>query len=145
MKNFIYENSTKVYFGQGCVREFLTSLVKDYDTVMMAYGQGSVKRNGIYDEILNILMKAGKNVVEFSGIMPNPTYSKVMEGAGWPGAAVYSLSSELEAVQSWTAVRRFLLRLAVKKSRGRITGSEKALLIFPHSRRRDRHTGRNRK
>ena len=52
MNNFIYENSTKVYFGQGCVREFLTSLVKDYDTVMMAYGQGSVKRNGIYDEIL---------------------------------------------------------------------------------------------
>lgn len=81
MNNFIYENSTKVYFGQGCVREFLTSLVKDYDTVMMAYGQGSVKRNGIYDEILNILMKAGKNVVEFFGIMPNPTYSKVMEGA----------------------------------------------------------------
>ena len=81
MNNFIYENSTKVYFGQGCVREFLTSLVKDYDTVMMAYGQGSVKRNGIYDEILNTLMKAGKNVVEFSGIMPNPTYSKVMEGA----------------------------------------------------------------
>lgn len=81
MKNFIYENSTKVYFGQGCVREFLTSLVKDYDTVMMAYGQGSVKRNGIYDEILNILMKAGKNVVGFSGIMPNLTYSKVMEGA----------------------------------------------------------------
>ena len=81
MNNFIYENRTKVYFGQGCVKEFLTCLLRDYDTVMMAYGQGSVKRNGIYDEILNILMKEGKNVVEFSGIMPNPTYEKVLEGA----------------------------------------------------------------
>ena len=81
MNNFIYENKTKVFFGQGCVKEFLTSLVKDFDTVMMAYGQGSVKRNGIYDEILNILINSGKNVVEFSGIMPNPTYEKVLEGA----------------------------------------------------------------
>lgn len=80
MNNFIYENKTKVYFGQGCVTEFLTCLVKDCDTVMMAYGQGSVKRNGIYDEVLSILMKAGKNIVEFPGIMPNPTYGKVMEG-----------------------------------------------------------------
>lgn len=80
MNNFIYENKTKVYFGQGCVKEFLTCLVKDCDTVMMVYGQGSVKRNGIYDEVLNILMKAGKNIVEFPGIMPNPTYGKVMEG-----------------------------------------------------------------
>ena len=80
MNNFIYENNTKVFFGQGCVKEFLTSLIKNYDTVMMVYGQGSVKRNGIYDEILSILMKEGKNVVEFSGIMPNPTYEKVLEG-----------------------------------------------------------------
>ena len=65
MNNFIYENKTKVYFGRGCVKE---------------YGQGSVKRNGIYDEVLNILMKAGKDVVEFPGIMPNPTYQKVLEG-----------------------------------------------------------------
>lgn len=81
MNNFIYENKTKVFFGQGCVREFLACLVQKYDTVMMAYGQGSVKKNGIYDEILNILMREGKQVVEFSGIKPNPTYSKVMEGA----------------------------------------------------------------
>lgn len=81
MNNFIYENRTKVYFGRGCVKEFLSCLVRDCDTVMMAYGQGSVKKNGIYDEILNILMKEGKNVVEFPEIMPNPTIQKVMEGA----------------------------------------------------------------
>ena len=81
MNNFIYENKTKVYFGRGCVREFLTCLVKDCDTIMMAYGQGSVKQNGIYDEVLGILMKNGKKIVEFPDIMPNPTYKKVLEGA----------------------------------------------------------------
>lgn len=81
MNNFIYENKTKVYFGRGCVKEFLACKIQNYDTVMMAYGQGSVKRNGIYDEVLNILMREGKKVVEFSGIMPNPTYKKVLEGA----------------------------------------------------------------
>ena len=80
MNNFIYENKTKVFFGRGCVREFLACLVKDFDTVLLAYGQGSVKKNGIYDEVLNILMREGKNVVEFPGIMPNPTYQKVLEG-----------------------------------------------------------------
>lgn len=80
MNNFIYENKTKVYFGQGCVKEFLSGLLKNYDTVMMAYGQGAIKKNGIYDEILGLLMKAGKRIVEFSGIRPNPTYEKVLEG-----------------------------------------------------------------
>lgn len=80
MNNFIYENTTKVYFGQGCVHEFLASLLNGYDHILLAYGQGSVKQNGIYDEVLNILMTAGKQVTEFPGIMPNPTYEKVQEG-----------------------------------------------------------------
>ena len=48
---------------------------------MLAYGGGSIKRNGVYDEVTEILADAGKTVVEFSGIMPNPTYAKVQEGA----------------------------------------------------------------
>lgn len=48
---------------------------------MLAYGGGSIKKNGVYDEILAVLQAAGKNVVEFSGIMSNPTYAKVLEGA----------------------------------------------------------------
>lgn len=80
MNNFIYENSTKVYFGQGCVKEFLSSLTRDSRNILLACGISSAKKNGIYDEILNILMAAGKNVVDFSGIMPNPTYGKVLEG-----------------------------------------------------------------
>lgn len=82
MNNFIFENSTKVFFGRGCVKEYLPCLTKDYgDTVMLAYGGGSIKRNGIYDEVTGILKAAGKNIVEFVGIMANPTYEKVLEGA----------------------------------------------------------------
>ena len=81
MNNFIFQNSTKVYFGQGCVKEYLACLTRQADTILLAYGGGSIKRNGVYDEIMDIFYKAGKQVVEFSGIMANPTYAKVQEGA----------------------------------------------------------------
>lgn len=82
MNNLIFENATKAYFGKGCVKEYLACLAKGYgDTVMLCYGGGSVKKNGVYDEVMGILRAAGKTVVEFPGIMPNPTYAKVLEGA----------------------------------------------------------------
>ena len=82
MNNFVFENKTKVYFGKNVVKEHLGGLLSNYgETVMLAYGGGSVKRNGVYDEVVNILNAAGKRVVEFSGIMSNPTYAKVQEGA----------------------------------------------------------------
>ena len=82
MNNFLFENKTKVYFGKGGVKEYLGCLLKHYgDTVMLAYGGGSIKHNGVYDEIVGILNAEGKRIVEFSGIMPNPTYAKVQEGA----------------------------------------------------------------
>lgn len=82
MNHFIYENKTKVFFGKGGVKEYLRSLLDKYSgTVMLAYGGGSIKKNGIYDEITSILSASGKEFVEFSEIMPNPTYAKVQEGA----------------------------------------------------------------
>ncbi|MCI8825585.1 MAG: iron-containing alcohol dehydrogenase [Lachnospiraceae bacterium] len=82
MNNFIYENATRVYFGKGGVKEYLASILKSYgDTVMLAYGGGSIKKNGIYNEIMSILQASEKTVIEFSGIMSNPTYAKVQEGA----------------------------------------------------------------
>ena len=82
MNNFIFENKTKVYFGKGGVKEYLGCLLKKYGpTVMLAYGGGSIKKNGVYDEVMGILNAQGKKVIEFSGIMPNPTYKKVQEGA----------------------------------------------------------------
>lgn len=81
MNNFIFQNGTKVYFGKGCVKEYLACLTRKADTILLAYGGGSIKRNGVYAEITGILKEAGKTIVEFSGIMSNPTYAKVQEGA----------------------------------------------------------------
>lgn len=82
MNNFIFENATKAYFGKGCVKEYLACEVKKYgNNVMIAYGGGSIKKNGIYDEVIGILTDEGKNVIEFTGIMANPTYEKVLAGA----------------------------------------------------------------
>ena len=82
MNNFFFENKTRVYFGKGGVKEHLGGLLRNYgETVMLAYGGGSIKRSGVYDEIMGILHAAGKRVVEFDGIMPNPTYAKVQVGA----------------------------------------------------------------
>ncbi len=82
MDQFIFSYPTKVYFGEGSAAKALQQeLPKVGKTVMLAYGGGSVKRNGIYDEMKELLLQAGKEVVDFSGIMPNPTYAKVKEGA----------------------------------------------------------------
>ncbi len=82
MNNFIFQNKTKVYFGKDSVKEYLGDVLEQYgEVVMVAYGGGSIKRNGVYDEVMEILNQKKKRVVEFSGIMPNPTYAKVQEGA----------------------------------------------------------------
>ena len=82
MQKFVYEYATKVYFGEGAAKEHLAEAVSGYGAnVMLAYGGGSVKKNGIYDEVKTILEDAGKKVVDFNGIMSNPTYAKVQEGA----------------------------------------------------------------
>ena len=61
MNNFIFENSSKVYFGEGCVKEYLSNILSAYgDTVMLCYGGGSIKKNGIYDEVITILKKENK-------------------------------------------------------------------------------------
>ncbi|MBR1383634.1 MAG: iron-containing alcohol dehydrogenase [Ruminococcus sp.] len=82
MNTFTYSYPVKVYFGEGAAKANLpVELAKYGSTVMLAYGGGSVKRVGIFDEIMQILTAAGKKVIEFGGIMSNPTYAKVQEGA----------------------------------------------------------------
>lgn len=82
MNIFTYSYPVKVYFGERAAEANLAGeLAKVGINVMLAYGGGSIKRNGIYDELMTILKDAGKNVVEFTGIMSNPTYDKVQEGS----------------------------------------------------------------
>ena len=82
MENFVFENPTKVFFGKGCVTEYLSGLAAPYQgSIMLAWGGGSIRRNGVYDEVCAALRATGRKIVEFSGIMSNPTYKKVLEGA----------------------------------------------------------------
>ncbi|MDO4285662.1 MAG: iron-containing alcohol dehydrogenase [Eubacteriales bacterium] len=82
MNTFTYEYPVKVYFGEGAARKSLgAELAKVGKTVMLAYGGGSIRQNGVYEELTGILKEAGKEIVEFTGIMSNPTYAKVQEGA----------------------------------------------------------------
>ena len=81
MKQFIYCYPTKVYFGDSAFEEMLKAEAEKMgEVVMLAYGGGSIKKTGLYDEITGALKKAGKRIVDFSGIMSNPTYAKVKEG-----------------------------------------------------------------
>lgn len=78
--NFSYCNPTKLYFGEDsldCLREELPKYGKN---VMLVYGGGSIKRNGIYDQVVKLLDESGKNVFEDPGVMPNPTVEKLYEG-----------------------------------------------------------------
>lgn len=82
MNKFTFSYPAKVYFGEGSARQaFDAELGKVGETVMLAFGGGSIKKNGIYDEMKALLEQAGKKVVDFHGIMSNPTYTKVQEGA----------------------------------------------------------------
>lgn len=82
MNNFTFQYPVKQYFGKGILGESLkTELPNMGETIMIAYGGGSLKRSGLYDRIRNILEESGKHVVDFGGIMPNPTYAKVKERA----------------------------------------------------------------
>ena len=81
MNAFTYSYPLTVYFGEKTAEKNLPAeLSKVGKNVMLAYGGGSVKKNGIYDELVEILNAAGKNIIEFTGIMSNPTYEKVKEG-----------------------------------------------------------------
>ena len=78
--NFSYHNPTKLYFGEESLN-YLKDEVKNYgQNVLFVYGGGSIKKNGLYDEIIAILKECGKNVAEVSGVMPNPTSDKLNEG-----------------------------------------------------------------
>lgn len=82
MNDFIYSYPVKVYFGKDAAKKAIAAeLGRVGKTVMLAYGGGSIKKTGVYEELKTLLLEAGKEIVDFSGIMPNPTYAKVQEGA----------------------------------------------------------------
>ena len=90
MDKFTFSYPTKVYFGEGKATEALRQELPNVGkTVIFAYGGGSVKQSGIYEELKSALTDGKKEIVDFSGIIPNPTYTKSTGrrevGPGVPG------------------------------------------------------------
>ena len=78
--SFTYCNPTKLYFGVDSLNALNAELPKYGENVVLIYGGGSIKKNGIYDSVMEILKQNNKNVAEISGVMPNPTLAKLYEG-----------------------------------------------------------------
>ena len=78
--DFTYYNPTRIHFGKDSLNNLKGELENFGETVLLMYGKNSIKKNGLYDEIIKILNESGKKVVELPGVMSNPTYDKVLEG-----------------------------------------------------------------
>ena len=78
--NFMYCNPTRLYFGEDSLNYLGGELANYGEKVLLAYGGGSIKKSGLYDQIVDILKKSGKEIFEVPGVMPNPIVEKLYEG-----------------------------------------------------------------
>ena len=78
--NFKYSNPTKLYFGEDSLNNLKEELAGYGKNVQLVYGGGSIKKNGIYDQVAAVLKECGKEIFEDGGVMPNPTVEKLAEG-----------------------------------------------------------------
>ena len=81
MNDFIFYNSTKVMFGRNQMEKLPGELLKCGKNVLMVYGGGSIKRNGLYEKLMKLMKDADINVVELAGVEPNPRHTTVNKGA----------------------------------------------------------------
>lgn len=79
--DFTYYNPTRIHFGRDAIGHLTEELIHYGKNVLLVYGKGSVKKSGLYDNVLAILKQADKNVTELSGIKSNPSYMQLLEGA----------------------------------------------------------------
>ncbi len=79
--DFTYYNPTRIHFGRDAIGHLAEELIHYGKNVLLVYGKGSVKKSGLYDNVLAILKQADKNVTELSGIKSNPSYTQLLEGA----------------------------------------------------------------
>lgn len=80
MDNFTYYNPTKLIFGKGQLEQLTEEVPKYGKKVLLVYGGGSIKRNGLYDQVLSLLAKIDAEVFELSGVEPNPRVSTARKG-----------------------------------------------------------------
>jgi hypothetical protein len=80
MQNFVFENTTRIIFGQGMIARIGNEVKRFGTRVLLVYGQGSIKKTGIYDQVLSSLKEAGLTVIEFPGVRSNPVLSHALKG-----------------------------------------------------------------
>jgi alcohol dehydrogenase YqhD (iron-dependent ADH family) len=80
MQNFIFENPTKIIFGQGQIKRIGQETARFGKKVLLVYGQGSVKKNGVYDQVMSSLSESQLSIVEFPGVRSNPVLSHAVQG-----------------------------------------------------------------
>ena len=78
--DFTYYNPTKIYFGKDAMSNLPQELNNYGKNILLLYGKNSIKKIGLYDEVVKVLKECGKNIVELAGIKPNPSYAQVLEG-----------------------------------------------------------------
>lgn len=110
---------TPVHFGEGTTAKALDAeIARMGDVVMLAFGGGSIRRSGPYDQVRGQLEAAGKTVVDFGGIIPNPTYAKAQEGASWRASTASPTSWPWTAARSSTAARLLPCRRCSTRTSG---------------------------
>jgi len=80
MQNFVFHNPTKILFGKGTIPAIGPETVAFGTKVLLVYGAGSIKKNGIYQQVTDSLLKAGAEIVEHPGVRSNPVLSHAREG-----------------------------------------------------------------
>ena len=80
MQSFIFENPTKIIFGQGQIKRIGQEVARFGNKVLLVYGQGSIKKNGVYDQVISSLSESKLTVVEFPGVRSNPVLSHAVQG-----------------------------------------------------------------
>jgi len=80
MNDFVFHNPTKIIFGRGKIAELGAVVAASVKRVLLIYGRGSIKRNGVYEQVISSLQAANVEAVELAGVKPNPVLSKVHQG-----------------------------------------------------------------
>lgn len=117
--NFSYSNPTKLYFGEDSLCFLNEELPKYGKTVQLIYGGGSIKKNGIYNQVMRLLKDNGKVVVEDGGVMPNPTVEKLREGVQIARENHVDFLLAVGGALAATMQKRFPCLFTVTKIRGR--------------------------
>lgn len=129
MNAFIFYNPVKIYFGKDAIENVRHELSAFGPNVLLAYGGGSIKRNGLYERVVTILKECGKNITELSGIMANPRTTKVEEGVSLVkenhidlilavgGGSVIDCSKAIATVSCMEDMTDYWERLFVKKEK----------------------------